>query len=123
MMLRVLQFNFGHGGGSSTVYLVGDAPGSHLDKAPYRSIDIMFAIRREPFDLNQDNQLVVRIPGNAFLLAQVTFNWDRPMNADDNYGWPDQSQYRPKIAHMIANMIALAELRDLSSAVPTVLCN
>ena len=114
-----MQFNFGPGGGTGTVYLVGNASGSHLNKTPYLSIDIMFAVRHGPFDINQDNQLVVLIPGRTNQYAHVIFNWERPMDADKNNSWPDKSQYRPKIAHMIA----LAELRDLSSTVPAVLCN
>lgn len=121
MKLKIIQFNYGYGGGSATAHLYGDLPSSGLYKQPYLAIHIGYTVHSVRPDINQNTQELVMLPmisSDTFL--RVAFMWTEPVYAEQQV-WPDSSEYRGKLAHLIANMVANAELDSLEDSIPTVL--
>jgi hypothetical protein len=119
--LKIIQLNYGDGGGSATAYIYGPRPASALDRRPYLAIEIGYTVHSNIPDCDQATQEVVPLPGNVRAYARIGFLLERPVFSSMEQRWPPPSEYRPKVARMLANMIGTAELNSLDDAIPTML--
>jgi hypothetical protein len=91
-----------------------------LDKQPYLAIEVEFTLHSAPPECNPRNQVFVQHPAGSMFFLRATFNeYQKPVHADRDLRWPDPSEYRSKLARLIANMVYTAELNSLDDNIPT----
>lgn len=121
MKLKIIRFDYGNGGGGASARVYASPPASAFERHPYLGIEIGYVIRHERPEYDSNTQELVLLPlgANAVFLL-VGFLWEQPVFADREQIWPHPSEYRNKLARMVANMVANAELASLDDTVPTV---
>lgn len=123
MRLKIIQFNYGYGGGSASACIFGERPASALVDQPYLAVHIGYTVHSTAPDYDPETQEAVAIPtGGAPLFIRVGFLWTQPVfDPAREQAWPAPAEYRNQIARMLANMVATAELQNLDARVPTIL--
>ena len=111
MKIRIVQFNYGTGGGSATAHVFAseqDAEAFHL--APYLSVLVGFSIKPTPPDLALEDVVVTTFGRGGrkwYLVAQ--FAWEQRMHGAPDNVWPARSDYQPQLVKMLSDMAAAAE--------------
>ena len=109
MKLKVVQLNFGYGGGSASAYIYGPEPTNVFDRRPHLAIHINFTLHRDRPDFESATQDLVTLPiDTATPFLCVGFLSDPPMHTDRDLSWPHPSEYRDKLTQAIAKMVSVA---------------
>jgi hypothetical protein len=118
MILQIRQFNYGINGGSASALLLGPAPQSAFDQRPYVAIEVGFSLWAEKPPVNRERQELLVVPatrmGRSFLL--IGFIGETVVPYDQAKDLLADTGYRNKLAKMIANMVATAELASLDDS-------
>jgi len=113
MKLKVIQLNFGYRGGSATAYVYGPDPGCAFERRPHLAVHISFTLHRAQPEFDRATQDLVVLPaGTLTPFLFVGFLSDPPMFADRALSWPSPGEYRNKLTHAIAKMVAVAVETD-----------
>lgn len=123
MKLQIVQFNWNAGGGSATIHLEGPASDSTLNPRRYFAVDTGFHTRHTRDLVDHPDQETVLIPSQSDRWLVVGFIMVRSANLGAEYPKPNPSSYRRKVASLLANMAANAQLEDLDAPVPLVICS
>lgn len=109
MKLRVVQLNFGYGGGSASAYIYGPEPTDVFAPRPHLAIHISFTLHRDrPDSVCTTQDLVVLPIDSATPFMCVGFLSDPPMHTDRDLNWPRPSEYRNRLTQAIAKMVSVA---------------
>lgn len=120
--LKIGQFQFNNGGGQAAVALYGKKPDSAFEQQPFLSMQVCFSLHTDKPACNRESQELMLLPGESGCFILTGFTSIQSVHASREYEWPQPSEYRGKVARMIANMVACAELPALNAPLPTVLC-
>ncbi len=121
MKLQIVQFNWNRGGGSATIYLESLAPESALYPQQYFAVHVCFNTLRARELVTHPEQESIPIPGQSDTWLVVGFLWVQAVNILPELAQLNQASYRRQVVTLLANMVAIAELRELSAPVPTVI--
>jgi len=109
MKLKVIQLNFGYGGGSASACIYGPEPADVFARRPQLAIHINFSLHRDRPDFESATQDLVTLPiATATPFLCVGFLSDPPMHTDRDLSWPQPSEYRHKLTQAIAKMVSVA---------------
>lgn len=125
MKLKITQLNYGVGAsGSASAKIYEPVQESTKSGVPYFSIEVGFVLCRDNPDSEKRSQEVVYMPlGGEAQYILVTFLHEQLVNArpEERPNWPQPEEYRNKLARLVANMVATAELSSLADPVPEVI--
>ena len=121
--ILIRQFNYGRNGGSASAILLGPKAKSAFDDRPYAAIEIGFSLWNVEPSVNPELQVLHMMPdsrtGRSYLL--IGFIQETVVPRREAEFLLADTSYRGKIAKMIANMVATAELISLADDPPTVI--
>lgn len=128
MKLKIIQLNYGDSanGRKFSACAEIDRPVKGLsafEQRPYLSIRAEFTLHRDRPARDQATQELVEMPACIEARYMLVGNFEEQLlgeHQDQRASWPQPSEYRNKLARMIANMVSTSDLNALDDTVPAI---
>jgi hypothetical protein len=121
VQIKLLQFNYGPGGGEAHFRILGENPSNSLHHQPFFAITVAYCLRSDPPERHRDTQEGLILSCGPQQYALFDFINEQLCNGGNLGDWPLAAEYRPKIISMMTGMLSFAELAHVGDSVPIVL--
>lgn len=121
MKLKLLQFNYGNGGGNAHFQLIGPKPGSGLEPQPYIAITVAYRLYSTMPACNQESEDTRILSCGPQQFAWFNFMVEEVCNGGNQNDWPSAAEYRPKVVNVMTSILCFAELAHVADPIPAVL--